>query len=900
MEKILLTLTELFAKTPNVILNYKKQVLTSLALISAFLFYGIFSLTVFDMSSDSFLEEENPAQVALDEFRRQFGGDESVMLIYSPRDGNVFSRRSLTAVQQLTDDLVNWRDLDRTEYPEILWEELSHVRRIQSLGNVRIQESVGDTLRSDRLIPRQLPNSEIELQELRVKALNEQDYIGAFYSEDGAYGAILVQTDFGTIPVEGYEPVVDIAGIELADGFESFDLSFDDNAVVQEVEFQDTDQLAFFTFDEALTAVYQKYASELDFYPVGTPSMMGQMQGVLNQMAVLGTLMVLIFSLLLWVLFRSASALVWPMVTIALSVAWCWGITVWMGITVSTMIALTVLLIFAVGIADCVHVMSAYFSFRRDGQEHYAALSHAYEKVSLAILLTTLTTSAGVSVLATSNLEPIKVFAIMSALGVILAFFFTIVLLPVLLDLWHPAAVGSEEKPSLADRIGAKWNALRHKRKLFIGLSIALLVFLSLGLMVGAFINFVIGLTYWIINSQEKILARVPSIVQRSPYLILAIFGSGFVVCAYGATKILIDTNIAEMFKADHPLTIAVEVVDQNMSGAQNMEIMIDTGTSDGMLDAQLLDAVDRLQTRIEERYPDIIGRTNSLANIVKDTNQKMNEDNPEFYRIPESDQAISQLLFMFNSANPEDRRNIVSDDYSRSHISVTARNLGSYEYKELFEAISIDVEETFSRVESNFPNLDVNLTGSMATLMVMADEVANSQFNSFALALLIVSLIMIVSLGSFRGGIMGMVPNAIPAFLAFGLMGLFGIPLDTDTLLIAPIILGIAVDDTIHFMTHYRVELSKTGSIAAALESAIKEVGQAVMFTTMVIGLGFAVLSFSDYLGMAKVGFFGSLAIFVALLCDLFLIPAMIIVFKPKFGVKNVNTDIDFQGVTP
>ena len=900
MEKILLTLTELFAKTPNVILNYKKQVLTSLALISSFLFYGIFSLTVFDMSSDSFLEEENPAQVALDEFRRQFGGDESVMLIYSPRDGNVFSRRSLTAVQQLTDDLVNWRDLDRTEYPEILWEELSHVRRIQSLGNVRIQESVGDTLRSDRLIPRQLPNSETELQELRVKALNEQDYIGAFYSEDGAYGAILVQTDFGTIPVEGYEPVVDIAGIELADGFESFDLSFDDNAVVQEVEFQDTDQLAFFTFDEALTAVYQKYASELDFYPVGTPSMMGQMQGVLNQMAVLGTLMVLIFSLLLWVLFRSASALVWPMVTIALSVAWCWGITVWMGITVSTMIALTVLLIFAVGIADCVHVMSAYFSFRRDGQEHYAALSHAYEKVSLAILLTTLTTSAGVSVLATSNLEPIKVFAIMSALGVILAFFFTIVLLPVLLDLWHPAAVGSEEKPSLADRIGAKWNALRHKRKLFIGLSIALLVFLSLGLMVGAFINFVIGLTYWIINSQERILARVPSIVQRSPYMILAIFGSGFVVCAYGATKILIDTNIAEMFKADHPLTIAVEVVDQNMSGAQNMEIMIDTGTSDGMLDAQLLDAVDRLQTRIEERYPDIIGRTNSLANIVKDTNQKMNEDNPEFYRIPESGQAISQLLFMFNSANPEDRRNIVSDDYSRSHISVTARNLGSYEYKELFEAISIDVEETFSRVESNFPNLDVNLTGSMATLMVMADEVANSQFNSFALALLIVSLIMIVSLGSFRGGIMGMVPNAIPAFLAFGLMGLFGIPLDTDTLLIAPIILGIAVDDTIHFMTHYRVELSKTGSIAAALESAIKEVGQAVMFTTMVIGLGFAVLSFSDYLGMAKVGFFGSLAIFVALLCDLFLIPAMIIVFKPKFGVKNVNTDIDFQGVTP
>ena len=224
----------------------------------------------------------------------------------------------------------------------------------------------------------------------------------------------------------------------------------------------------------------------------------------------------------------------------------------------------------------------------------------------------------------------------------------------------------------------------------------------------------------------------------------------------------------------------------------------------------QLLSAVDQLQSRIEERYPEIIGRTNSLANIVKDTNQAMNGDDPAFYRIPESDQAISQLLFMFNSANPDDRRNIVSDDYSRSHISVTARNMGSYEYKALFEEIASDVDDTFKDVEPEFPGLDVNLTGSMATLMVMADEVANSQFNSFALALLIVSLIMMISLGSIKGGAMGMVPNAIPAFLAFGLMGLFGIPLDTDTL-IAPIILGIAVDDTIHFMTHYRIELSKT-----------------------------------------------------------------------------------------
>ena len=128
MDRILLRLTELFGKAPNLILVYKKQVLSTLVIASAFLLYGVFNFTVFDMSTDSYLEKENPAQIALDEFRRQFGGDDSVFIIYAPKDGNVFSRQSLIAAQQLTDDLMHWRDLNRSEYSELPWEELSHIR----------------------------------------------------------------------------------------------------------------------------------------------------------------------------------------------------------------------------------------------------------------------------------------------------------------------------------------------------------------------------------------------------------------------------------------------------------------------------------------------------------------------------------------------------------------------------------------------------------------------------------------------------------------------------------------------------------------------------------------------------------------------------------------------------
>lgn len=897
MENLLLKLTSIFATVPSRVLEFKKTILAALTVISLFLFYAIYQHTEFDLSSEAFMDQESSAQVALDEFRRQFGSDRSIFLIYRPADGDVFSRKSLITLQKLTTQLENWQDLDPLMYPNVDLNELKHIRRVQSLSNLQIQSSRGDTLISSRIVPRELPKTQADLDFIRQVALRETDYISAFYAKDGSFGALLLQTDFGTLPVEGYESALDNSDIELDASFDDFELSFDESAVVQEMEFEDVDPREYLAFNDALSAIYNQYDDHFEYYAVGEPSLMTQLQGILDQLVILGYLMVLIFTLLLWILFRSGSALVWPLVTIAMSVAWCWGITVLTGTQLTSMIGLTILLIFSVGIADCVHVMSAYFSFRRQGNLHHLALEKSYEKVGLAILLTTLTTASGILVLATSNLEPIRVFAYMCAFGVVLAFFFTIVLLPILLNIWHPT--GADERGSAADRLGRLWHAKRKRTKVIVAVTVTISIFASLGLLVGAFINFVILLTYWIVNYQQEILSKVPAIVDRQPHFIVLIFGAIFILCCFGATKIKIDTNVAGLFRDDHPLAVALNIVDSNMAGSQNMEIMIDTKVSDGMLNADLLQSVDDLQVALEDRYPETIGRTQSLSNIVKNTNQIMNSDDPTYYRIPESDQTISQLLFMFNSANPEDRRSLVSDDYSRSHITVNSRSMGSYGYQKMFTEVAKDIDARFAHLKTDFPDLEIVLTGTMATLMVVSDEIATSQFNGFALALLLISIIMILTLGSLRGGLMGMIPNAIPAFLAFGLMGLLGIPLDTDTLLIAPVILGIAVDDTIHFMTHYRVELSKCKSISVALKSAIREVGQAVMFTTMVIGLGFAVLSFSDYLGMAKVGFFGSISIFFALLCDLFLIPAMIIVFKPTFGVQDVDTTVNFKGVT-
>jgi predicted RND superfamily exporter protein len=910
MEKLLITLSDAFAQVPNRVLRYKHFVLSGLIVISLLMVWGIFTRTELDMTTDSFLDQEDPSMLALNEYRRQFGSDDSVFLVYRAKDGDVFSRESLLAIQQLTDDLRYWQQLRPEDYPDAIngidldFNELNHVRRVQSIANLRFQENQGDTLLSNRLVPEQLPESDDELTAIRARALNQQDYLLAFYSADARYGAVMIQTDFGAQPVEGYEPAVNATDIVLDDSFidfdafaadDSFDLDFDESAQIQEVSFEPVDMLGYTNFHLMTKALYEKYDEQFEFFPVGNPPMMEFMMDTLSQMQVLGLVMILIFTLLLYILFRSFSAVLWPMVTIAASMAWTWGFTVWLGVTISQMISLTVLLVFAVGIADCVHVMSAYFSFRRQGDDHYDALSKSYGKTGLAIMVTTITTMAGVLALTTSELVPIQVFGMMSAFGVVMAFFFTLVLLPILLDLWHPGAPAADDA-SLADRLGDRWNRLSSSTKTGTALIYVVAVYLMLGPWVGTYITVISLLTYVVVNWQLAILSAVPNFVAQRPGLVLSVFAGLFALCSYGMTLIRIDSNMTELTKEGSAIRVAYETVDENMAGAMSMVIMVDTHTSDGLYNPRLMQAMDQLQNRIETRYSDQVTRTNSLANIVKDTYQIMSDDDPAYYRVPDDAQMISQLLYLFNSANPEDRRALVSDDYSRSHISLNIYNAGSYQYQRFFEEISQEIDEVFGPLESEFPELEVYLTGSMALLMRMADEVANSQFSSFTFAIAVISVIMIITLGSFQGGIMAMIPNMIPALLGFGLMGLLGIALDTDTLLIAPLIIGIAVDDTIHFMTHYRVELIRTGSISKSLVSTIRDVGQAVMFTTMVLGLGFALLSFSDYLGMAKMGFFGSAAIFVALLCDLFLIPAMIIIFKPTFGVKDADTRIYFR----
>ncbi|MCK4862514.1 MAG: MMPL family transporter [Rhodobacteraceae bacterium] len=871
MNELFNSMSTYFAAVPGALRPYRYLIVIVALVGTIFMGFGATKFEL-DTSIDSWLSEDDPAVQALDDFRRQFGSDDGLFLVYHAKDGDVFSEQSLKAIQGLTRDLENWYDLDPVTLgidAEVM-ANLDHVLRVQSLANTRYQLSTEDSLESLELIPEGAAITPELAAEVSRIAHDQPTLSLLMFSENNEYGALVLSTDFGAIPVQTDDVVdeLDFAADELDLALDSFVIDVDDTAVTAEVDFEDTSPAVYTGFMNALTAIYgqAEYAAAFEFYPIGTAGMMDTAMDSMIQSGYLGMISVFIIILLLYTLFQTGSAVMWPVTAVVSSCIWLFGGMAWLGIPSSSLISLSVMLVLAVGIADCVHVMSEYLLFKRESMNHEDAIEKSFEKTGVPILLTTITTMAGMLAIAFGGVGQFVTFGITSAIGVALAFVFTVAVLPALLEFWHPH---SDKKPAKKS-----W-----KRAMFI-------IFFPFSIIRWG--SKKIGLS-WLLSAiwLQPLLDKVPDFSFRWRYPIIAVFMAVFVVCGYGATRVKIDSNLVELFKDGNPVRVAYEIVDEHMAGTGSMEVMMDFNASDAMSDPDVLMAISNLQDILESEYGKYVVRTNSLADLVKDTNKIMNGNDPAAYAIPEDPLAVSQLLYLFNSSNPKDRRSLVSDDYSRSHITIQLRNAGSHEYAIFFEGIQADIDDTLSVVRGTYPEMETSVTGSFAMMMRMSDVISKSQFRSLSLAIVIISIILTLSLGSLTGGLLAIIPNMLPAILAFGLMGLLGIPLDTDTLMIAPLIIGIAVDDTIHFVTHYRMALANRIKPAAALVQTVKEVGQAVTFTSMVLGLAFFMLSFSDYLGLAKVGIFGSLAIFVALLCDLLFLPALIYVFKPSFGVK-------------
>ncbi|WP_082547877.1 RND family transporter [Massilia sp. Root335] len=843
MKRVLSWTSHYLTGVPDWVRKRKALVLLMLAAATAFFIVGMSKLQ-FDFTIERWLKQDDAAFVAYNQFHDQFGSDDGVVIVYRPKDGNVFSAASLKAVKGIRDELLNYHAKVKAGESSAL----DHVLKVDTLVNAPVLTVKQDAMVSHWLVGDTVPTAEPALAAIRRTAWSERDFVLKYFSKDEKYGAIYIKTDFGAIPINAGEASAAGQTVNMTVG----DPQAKAGGAEEPLRFKPTDMADYVALNAALNEILARpeYAAHLEYYKVGNTIDSDNQVKMGKEMGLLYMVGLLIMLTTLFMIFRSFAGALWPAVIIVLSTIWTFGIAGWTGMSISPFVILTILLILTIGMADVTHMTSSYLYFRAEGHDTAAAIREAYEKAGLACFLTTITTIAGMLSLLSGSLVPVINFSLMSAIGVGVVFFLTMHLLPVLLDIWSPAPDPARRNTGLAALIAR--------------------------------------LTPNFVPALQRALDKIVPMVEQKPWAFITPFLLLFVASVWGALHVKVDYSVYDQYSKQSNFYQAIKLLDQKMAGSSQMSLYVDLGEDNGFQDPAVLRVIDDLQHKFEKDYGKYVVSTGSIVNVVKDAYQKQNDGRPDMYAIPSKREVLSQTLFTFNVANPEEREKLVSESYRKANITVTLRGYGSSEYTKVFERMKQDIHASLDLIRKDYPNARVSITGLFAMGMKAADYLVTNELQSFGLSLLVISGMLLVIFNSFKAGAVSLIPNVVPSFLVLGVLGWLNIPLDFYTMMLAPIAVGIAVDDTIHFVSVYRTEVLHDGDIRRALVDTVKECGQSTVFASMILGFGFGIMSVATTPGLASLGKLGFLAIFSGLVCELFLTPALILVFKLRFQAKQ------------
>jgi predicted RND superfamily exporter protein len=301
---------------------------------------------------------------------------------------------------------------------------------------------------------------------------------------------------------------------------------------------------------------------------------------------------------------------------------------------------------------------------------------------------------------------------------------------------------------------------------------------------------------------------------------------------------------------------------------------------ADAVKDPNILKTFDRFITDVE-RLP-LVKRVSSVLDILKDMNQVMHDDDPSYYRVPDTQALIAQLLLLYEMANGSELQNWVDYDYTTLRLMVEVKDTEAAEVEREFHLIRKTLNDLF-------PDAKFGMIGGVVQLSVAQNYIARGEIVSFFIALIVIGILMILVFRSVKTGLIGMIPNLAPIIVMGGLMGYLDIPLEMNTMVIIPMLLGLAVDDTIHFITHCKLEFQRTGDYQTSIEKTFQTVGKAIFMTSFILVAIFLVYMTSIARFFNNVGLLAMSGVVSALLADYFITPVLVKWSKP-YGKENAG----------
>jgi len=539
-------------------------------------------------------------------------------------------------------------------------------------------------------------------------------------------------------------------------------------------------------------------------------------------------LVLVVTMILLLVIFKKFSTMMTSILIVIFTFLIVLSVQVMLGYKLNNFTVNMPVFITAIGIADAMHIFWIYTVARKKGMDNVKAIHYSVRKNFLPILFTSLTTAVGFASLGISNVIPIKTLGIATANAALLAFVLTMLFVPAVLAIVNPKIKPVEEKESTSTNF-AKWY--------------------------GAFI----------VKFDTRIFTAT---------LLL------FMAIGFGITQVRVDSNTVRYFKEDVPWRKAVNFIQDNISGPMTYEIIVDSNVKDGVKDPKFLKTTQKFYDEFYAKYPKEVRHINSLLEVVKKFNQVMNQSKT----VPNSQNLVAQYLLLYTLSLPQGMEINDQMDIEERMFRISAAMNVTDTSKDL--EMMAWVENWWS-VNSEY-KAEVN--GQTAMFAHMQHDVTDTLITSITIAIVAVSFMMLLIFRNARLLPLFVLPNILPIALVVGIMGWLGIDIDIGVAIAGAIIIGVAVDDTIHFLVKYFEARDKGANIQDSLTYVMQYAGNAIIFTTVILSLAFSVFVFSDFLPNYMFGVVTASALIIAVIADLLMLPAilsMIDTYKTKRRIK-------------
>ncbi|HLW13927.1 MAG TPA: MMPL family transporter [Flavobacteriaceae bacterium] len=540
-----------------------------------------------------------------------------------------------------------------------------------------------------------------------------------------------------------------------------------------------------------------------------------------------------ITSLIFFFFFRSVRATLIALSTVLIAVMWVFGTLGLLKYEITILTAIIPPLIIVIGIPNCIYLINKYQQEILAHGNQIKSLQRVIAKVGNATLLTNATTAMGFATFTLTNSTLLKEFGLVASINIMAVFLISIILIPILYS-YMPMP---------------KQKHLKHHTKRW----------------ANRFVNLVAHLV------RKKRFAIFSTAVG------LLVFG------IIGIYKIEISGSLIEDMPQKAAFFKDIRYFEKEFEGIMPLEILVNTKRKKGVMSPATLKRMDELQIYIDEQPA--LSKSISVVNLVKYAKQAFYNGNPDYYQLPNT-QERSFILPYMNNAEQSDNllESYVDSTGQYARITTYMKDTSTDEYNELEEDLLKEISKIFP--EDRF---EVSITGKAFIFQKGTTYLVNNLILSLALAVFLISLIMVWMFRSFKMILVSLIPNLLPLIVTAGLMGYFGVPIKPSTILVFSIAFGISVDDAIHYLARYRQELvASNWKIKKSVYAAIRETGISMLYTSIVLLLGFSVFTLSSFGGTVALGILVSITLFFATLSNLLFLPSLLLSLDKSVSNKK------------